>query len=82
MTGDLREQIRAAANGYDAPDLVDEVLAAVQRRAAAAVKTCASCGVEHPVSAFGPHPRTPDGLASSCRAADAARRRAARAAQS
>jgi hypothetical protein len=46
------------------------------------VKTCASCGETKPVSEFGPHTNTADGLRTYCKACHAAQAQERRASES
>lgn len=53
--------------GGDDEGFVDAVLRRLATRQASAGKTCASCGIEKPLSAFGRDSRNRDGLHRVCR---------------
>jgi hypothetical protein len=71
---------RVAARYDDEEGLLTEgALRRLAERQATAGKACATCGVQHPLSAFGADTRRMDGLKSSCRASLARGRAASRA---
>lgn len=82
MTNSLtpEERVRAAAARYDdTGSLAEQALAALARRVATSGKVCAVCGLERPLSSFGPDTRKVAGLKASCRSCLAVRERAYRA---
>jgi hypothetical protein len=72
--------VRRTAAQYDDEEglLIQGALRRLAERQAAAMRTCSTCGLPLPLSAFGPDHRATDGLDRRCRSCEAIRRRRAR----